>query len=408
MQGMSDHEFDALFKKAAENLEVPYNPKGWKRMQSRLNAGGTGFIRRGLWGLGALLLIFSTGWWLSASWIAGARQTEEVDITAKHTVKMKEEVPSLPEVSALPDAAALSPEAQAVEKSTKAKNAEVVDTPESTADRKTDIMESPTDNHQKAELSVIEIKMPDDLYFLQGFGIAQHTWKWAERSLMPVEGKELDSAGAANKAPQEIIKTNKHSVVNRWGLGFALSPDLSSVGLNNIHHVSTKVAFQLEFFVLSNISISSGVIFSNKIYDASAEDYHQTYSNNYVPSYINGQCKVLDVPLNIRWYALNREKSRFFISSGLSSYLMLSEDYEYVYASKGGSYTRDYGYKNKNNHLFKVANFSIGYTRALGKHWAVQAEPFVKLPLAGVGEGAIKLSTVGAFMSVQYCWGRRR
>jgi hypothetical protein len=87
---------------------------------------------------------------------------------------------------------------------------------------------------------------------------------------------------------------------------------------------------------------------------------------------------------------------------------MLTEDYEYVYKStEKGTYTRNWGVKNENNHLFKVASLSVGYERSLGKKWALQAEPFVRLPLAGVGAGQVRLSTLGMFMSVHYRWGRR-
>jgi hypothetical protein len=179
------------------------------------------------------------------------------------------------------------------------------------------------------------------------------------------------------------------------------------VGFKDIHNVSTKAAIQLEFFVLPNLSVSSGAIFANKVYSASPDDYQQKYQYKNPLVGVNGQCKVLDIPLNLKWYALSGAKSRFFISGGLSSYMMLTEDYEYVYKESGKYYSRNYGYKHENNHLFKVANFSLGYERALGKQWAMQVEPFVKLPLAGVGEGSLKLSTLGTFLSVHYRWGTR-
>ena len=83
---------------------------------------------------------------------------------------------------------------------------------------------------------------------------------------------------------------------------------------------------------------------------------------------------------------------------------MLTEDYVYQY--KGHGYQKPYSYehfeRNKNRHYFKVANLSLGYERALSKRWALQVEPFVKVPVAGVGFGKIKLASTGMFMTLNY------
>ncbi len=150
----------------------------------------------------------------------------------------------------------------------------------------------------------------------------------------------------------------------------------------------------------------TGGILSYKTYAASGEAYqpYPGYWKKYpLPDKINGQCQVLDIPLNVRYYAVSLGQSQLFVSSGLSSYLMLREDYEYVYPY-ASNYERHE--RNTNRHYFKVANVSMGYERAWGKRGAIQVEPFVKLPLAGVGFGRIRLATIGTVFSWHYRLGR--
>jgi hypothetical protein len=75
-------------------------------------------------------------------------------------------------------------------------------------------------------------------------------------------------------------------------------------------------------------------------------------------------------------------------------------DYGLVYGKPVAPYTFDIS--NGSQHLLKVLNLSVGYERLLGQRWSVQAEPFVKLPLAGVGYGAVRLRSAGVFFSLRY------
>jgi hypothetical protein len=51
---------------------------------------------------------------------------------------------------------------------------------------------------------------------------------------------------------------------------------------------------------------------------------------------------------------------------------------------------------------FSVLNLSVGYERQVSRNFSVQAEPFFKQPLSGVGFGKVKLNTTGIFLSVKY------
>ncbi|WP_277482257.1 hypothetical protein [Catalinimonas alkaloidigena] len=406
---MSDKELDALFKKAADNLEVPYNSKGWKGMQARLNRAGGGYwggLRKGLIGLTVLLLVLGTAWWLNESRNTEAQLEEKIELSQARQAYSAEKFPIVPPPPILAEdktegQESVDTEGQALKEGAK------MEENQSAFEQNTEMTQADegTTNANAGFTGIIlnEIDKSETVRLLNANGIAQDKWKMPKQT--------LHLLGVTETAPaQEDVVVNRRQLVNRWGISFALSPDLSSVGFQDIHNVSTKAAIQLEFFVLPNLSVSSGAVFTKKVYSASPDDYQQKYQYKNIPVGINGQCQVLDIPLNLRWYALSGAKSRFFISGGLSSYMMLTEDYEYVYKESGKYgkyYSRDYGYKHENNHLFKVANISLGYERALGNHWAMQVEPFVKLPLAGVGEGSLKLSTLGTFLSVHYRWGKR-
>jgi hypothetical protein len=83
--------------------------------------------------------------------------------------------------------------------------------------------------------------------------------------------------------------------------------------------------------------------------------------------------------------------------------MMMSENYTWSY-DNGSSF--DVTASRKNNDWFKQLNFSVGAQRKLSNHFFVQFEPFVKAPLAGVGEGKVSLTSLGAFINLRYSFNK--
>lgn len=192
----------------------------------------------------------------------------------------------------------------------------------------------------------------------------------------------------------------------RLSVNLLISPDLSSIGFSKWRTPGTNVGVSLEYHISNKISVSVGAIYSTKIYEAAGKNYNpaSSYWANYYPKPVDvkGTCKVIDLPVNIRYNFLNREKYNLYVSGGLSSYLMLKEDYKYIYKVYDPNQRYGWHGKNENKHFFKVVNLSAGYERKLNGRFSFQAEPFIKLPAAGVGYGRIKLLSTGLFMSMKY------
>ncbi|QHT66325.1 outer membrane beta-barrel protein [Rhodocytophaga rosea] len=195
-------------------------------------------------------------------------------------------------------------------------------------------------------------------------------------------------------------------VHSRLSVNLLLSPDLSSIGFSKWRTPGTNIGASLEYHISNKLSISVGAIYSTKIYEADAKKYNpaSSYWASYYPKPVDvkGNCKVIDLPVNIRYNFLGREKYNLYISSGISSYLMLKEDYKYIYKVYDSSQRKGWHGENENKHFFKVINLSAGYERKISQRFSFQAEPFIKLPTAGVGYGRIKLLSTGLFMSMKY------
>lgn len=191
-----------------------------------------------------------------------------------------------------------------------------------------------------------------------------------------------------------------------WFLGFGYGPDVSLVGFSEVTRPGTNLGILLEYQLNRRWSINSGITYSRKNYTAKGEDYHPPkgfWDYGVVPDMTDATCEVIDIPINIRYYFRPAKSNRLFASTGLSTYLMLTEDYKYQYGRDDPQHlVLSWSGKNENQHYFAIYNLSVGYQRSMGKQWFLEIEPFVKLPLTGVGFGEVDLWSTGASFSLKY------
>jgi hypothetical protein len=102
----------------------------------------------------------------------------------------------------------------------------------------------------------------------------------------------------------------------------------------------------------------------------------------------------------VRYDVSFNDKRRWFVSTGLSTYLMDKENYNLSYSWNPAPYT--YNSDTNKNYLFSVLNLSAGMERNLGKHFSLQAEPYLKVPLKDLGTAKIRMDSYGILFTLKY------
>lgn len=196
---------------------------------------------------------------------------------------------------------------------------------------------------------------------------------------------------------------------SKWAIRLGVSPDLSTVGLKNFSSPKTAFGLLVEYGIGSRIFVQSGIVRSLKVYTAAAGDYRLPpgAKQSVYPSSVDGECEVLEVPLNLRYTVFNNERSGWFASGGISSYQMRKENYDYNYDKHYPGVK--YGWSGKTGwYWLSHLNASLGYEYKLSKRLSIVAEPYLRLPLKRVGYGKVNLITTGAWLSVRYAPARRK
>jgi hypothetical protein len=211
----------------------------------------------------------------------------------------------------------------------------------------------------------------------------------------------------ATHRPTDSAATKKRPAVRpayRVVVGLLGAPAASAVRTAQSARLGGDIGLTLEYRFTNRLRVRTGLISSQKRYEAPSTDYTvpaswQWFSSNYE---VDGSCRITEIPIDLRYDVLSRPAYQVFASVGLNSLFMRDERYSYDWMQNGQTFTKEAHVVDGSHHVLSVLNFSAGVERKLGARWSGQVEPFLQLPLGGVGAGQVKLSSLGAAFSLKF------
>jgi len=391
MQNLSDRELDDTFKKANAEQKFPYEEAAWKELDARLSA------------------THRTAWtkWKNALLITGIMLIGSV--TSFVVLSPFKELPfTITERTSAKTGEIISSDVQAEKgevlvkekypsnllKTTKKKsgNRNRIE-PIFIAAKPHKMITSDTANSSGViQLLGIEIKesnkQPTTYPPLSNDNVLQ----------VPTLSETIvkDSTTVVKREDKEEKKQNQVSL-SKVAVRIFVSPDFSANNFSTVGKTGINYGFSIEYFLRDRLSLSLGLVQSRKYYEAS----DVTYSYR-TAEFMEGDCRIWDLPLNATYYFSLPGNTSFYTSTGFTSYLMKKENYDYYPNADNRNYKYSQEIKGKNKEWFSVLNVSVGLQTQITKSWSVQAEPFMKVPLTGIGEGNVSLSSFGAFLGLKY------
>lgn len=219
---------------------------------------------------------------------------------------------------------------------------------------------------------------------------------------LPGNEKELLS----NSTPEKKTKT-KSKKGNNFFISLSAGPDLSFASNDKPGKTKLMAGIGLGYTIKDRFTIRSGFYTGRKVYTAAPDSYNPpSVFWAYYPylEKIEADCKVYEIPITLSYHFGNNKNQNWFASAGLSSFLMKKEtyNYHYKYNPSGPTVQRKWTIEDENKHYFSVLTLSGGYQKKISKSLTIMAEPYLKLPLSGVGYGKVKLNSGGILISIGY------
>jgi hypothetical protein len=222
-----------------------------------------------------------------------------------------------------------------------------------------------------------------------------------------------DKSPAIDSITRKPERSNKNQT-GRLTLSMAFTTDMNSVnGIGN-SKAGISSGFGINYRISKGISAGTGIYYSQKEYTSDKYSYYTTekpfstwasYSRQ-----IDADCSVIDIPLNMNVLLSKTKKTGIIASAGLSSYIMLSEKYNFIYNSTPSypSAGRKYKINNANQHIMSIVNLSIGIEKPIDNQSSIVIQPYAKLPLSGIGQGETELKSFGIGFQLNYSMKKKK
>ncbi len=223
-----------------------------------------------------------------------------------------------------------------------------------------------------------------------------------KKDVVKTDDKKVEAPLSSTKTAK---KKEKKKEPGSFFLSVSAGPDLSYAGENNWGDTRFLSGIGAGYTIRDRITIRTGFYSGRKVYSAKPGNYNPPPDfwtfYPYLQS-VDADCKVYEIPVSVSYNFAKSKKQQWFASAGASAYVMKEESYDYYYKYDPSSpvYQKNYTIKNENSHLLSVVTLSGGYKRNLSQRIFVLAEPYMKIPVSGVGYGKVKLNSAGVMFTI--------
>lgn len=257
---------------------------------------------------------------------------------------------------------------------------------------------------------------PDDDSLKTGSYYNQHVSN-RTRSIPPVLLHLINTNANPNKVHAEIQnQKNKIEIrfvsqkkklffrnMPRLYAGIITGPDLTTIKSQKAKRTGYSLGVFTGYKISNWSAIETGILWDRKEYYTRGE-YFKT-NKIYLPPNAkiidaSGYCAMFEIPINLKIDWGQKERYNWFATTGFSSYLMKKEKYTYTLQRSSSTYPYNKEYKSASSNWLSVLNLSIGYETKLSRKLHFRLEPYLKLPIKGLGIGSMPITSRGIFVSL--------
>eukprot|EP01118_Nematostelium_gracile_P011595 TRINITY_DN4142_c0_g1_i1.p1 TRINITY_DN4142_c0_g1~~TRINITY_DN4142_c0_g1_i1.p1 ORF type:complete len:397 (-),score=31.91 TRINITY_DN4142_c0_g1_i1:97-1287(-) len=384
-----EHNIDQLFKKGMEDLEIPFNELDWQKMAQKL-AASEARKTTPLWiyagaGVAAALLLLLFIFLADQNQPTQKRQhtkvktnpkpgTDAIQPAIEKLAPALEKVAHKPEALAKQEPSLKQPSAAGLD----AMSLKVGATPLSAAQPmllsvKPTLLN--TQKHDRKQQIALVLNKPNPT--------SMRTTPEASTRESQAKSAVLEQAGNRGKLT----------------FTFLAAPDITDSKTSVGTKISSNLGLLLTYPLSKKMSISTGAIYARKLYDYGGNVATVGQAN--LPWSLNADCYVIDVPVNVNYQILSKKNYSITLNSGVSSYFMLKEKYKFSSTDAAGVTQQSMlELNNQNKHLLGIANISVSIERKVSDKVSVGIQPFIKLPLTGIGYYDYNLRSRGVALSL--------
>lgn len=203
----------------------------------------------------------------------------------------------------------------------------------------------------------------------------------------------LDETKTVKKNNRNNISRNKPSLYYGITTGVEFNEvknqPMTKAGLNG----GVIVGLQIN----TKTAIETGVQVSQKKYYSDGKYFKPktgSMPSNMLVKSLQSTSTIIEIPVSVK-YNFSKKKNTLYAKAGVSSYIMTKESNKYQAVVSGQQQEINSTYKTNQSYLASDVRISVGYQHTAGKKLNIRVEPFIQIPLKGIGVGNMPVTSTG-------------
>ena len=419
MDKLSPNNLDALFRESSEQAEFEYRPEAWAAPDERLDKRDR---RR-------VLLRWIAGVTVLLALLAGAAyqmRDNATDTPTEQTSGMTAEtsagnVISEPQLTVTETTTAANSNRRTANEPTA-----VQSTPTPTGEQAASVTENivvtppavPFRNTAQAPFADTQnaVETAADNYAqanaqaqTQATVIAsENTLKSVATTVTEVLPVRLNAVTATAVTPELPDPTTSGQIephrTSRLTFGVFGASDFAAVEFGNTM-AGYRFGLRTDYAFARRFSVGVGVSFSKKRYCAAGSQYTAKpgfWTDGIAPQVVTSNCRIVELPVELRWYTNGSDRSGFFVGAGANTYLMNLEQFDFDYEEELPGSIKTWEERGTNKHFFGIGTLTFGYRQTLSRDLILEFAPYAHLPLTGIGQGKVALQSAGVSVGLYF------
>jgi hypothetical protein len=146
--------------------------------------------------------------------------------------------------------------------------------------------------------------------------------------------------------------------------------------------------------------VEAGLLYTEKYYFSDGKYFNMDKAGGSMPQgmdimSLEGSSRLFELPVKFKYSVFQKNKSGVFLSTGISSYLMTREENDYLAMMNGTEQSMSGSYNNNRRYIAVMANIGAEFNYKTGKNTRLRIEPYLQIPLKGIGIGSMPVMTTG-------------
>jgi len=214
----------------------------------------------------------------------------------------------------------------------------------------------------------------------------------------------VKTTDSSSNITTKAVEKKKDSLGNKYFYaGLLYARDKSSIGFEPNKGRGYSYQLLVGYWLSKRLSFETGIHIEKKeLYTTNDNYYKKVLSPVGTILWIESESRLIEIPLTVKYDMLNSKKHNFFGTLGISSYITNSEHLEYEEELNGVTTSEYLELEKRTSDLFASANFSLGYQYTLGKKLKFRIEPYINLPIKGIGKGEAPIVSKGVYLGLIY------